>query len=443
MAAAYAAIVPLLEVPSGILADRWSRTGLLALASGALALSTLVGGLSANVATYVASAMILGVYFALNSGVIDSIVYDAVLEETGSSAAYETWIGRVRMIEAAAFASSALLGGVLADWSSARATYFVTVPFALASIAAFLRFDEPRLHRTDAPLPLSAHVATTLRAMTQIPQVRRVMLLAALTALLSQTVFEFGPLWLLALSAPAAFFGPYWAALGATTGVGGYLTSKLHLERRSSVLLLAIALAATPIPLALSGSVVAVAVAQVAVLLLVAIIGIRAGLLLHDAVPSAIRTGVSSGVGTFSWLLFFPFSLGFGWLAREHGVDRAGWVIVGVVGFLALLFAVSSRAPDRTGDGLKSSDPDVATPNAGTVRALVPAAVACRELVALASDYLDGELPADWRASLDAHLADCDGCRTYLEQIRVTIEALARLDPDAAIPQRTTGSGRT
>jgi hypothetical protein len=31
MAAAYAAVVPLLEVPSGILADRWSRSWLMAL----------------------------------------------------------------------------------------------------------------------------------------------------------------------------------------------------------------------------------------------------------------------------------------------------------------------------------------------------------------------------------------------------------------------------
>src|SRR5437764_10735964 len=46
MAAAYAAIVPLLEVPSGILADRWSRRGVLMLAGGAGLLSVLVGAIS-------------------------------------------------------------------------------------------------------------------------------------------------------------------------------------------------------------------------------------------------------------------------------------------------------------------------------------------------------------------------------------------------------------
>src|SRR5690349_9833565 len=138
MAAAYAAVVPLLEVPSGVLADRWSRNRLMVCASIALLASTLLGGLSTNVAMYVAAAMLLGVYFALNSGTVDSLVYDAVLEETGSSDDYETWIGRIRMVESGALVASALAGGVIAGWTSARLTYFVTLPFVAVAIVAFL-----------------------------------------------------------------------------------------------------------------------------------------------------------------------------------------------------------------------------------------------------------------------------------------------------------------
>jgi hypothetical protein len=142
---------------------------------------------------------------------------------------------------------------------------------------------------------------------------------------------------------PAAAFGPYWAALVATLGLGGYLTSKLHLERPRPVLLLAVTLAATSILLATSNSVTAVAIAQT-VLQLVAIVAIHAGLLLHDAVPPAIRTGVSSGVGTLSWVLFLPFSLVLGWLTRAHGVHLAGWVLLGVTGLLALLLTLPHAA---------------------------------------------------------------------------------------------------
>jgi MFS family permease len=437
MAAAYAAVVPLLEVPSGVLADRWSRSKILMVATVALAASSLLGGLSTNVGTYIAAAMILGVYFAINSGTVDSIVYDTVLEETGSSALYEKWIGRVRITESVALAGSALAGGVVAEWASPRLTYFVTVPFVLASLVAFARFNEPQLHRAQEPAALRKHVATTVSAMTRIPRVRQIMLLAALAALLSQAVFEFGPLWLVSLHAPAASFGPYWATLVATLGLGGYLTSKLHLERRGPVLLLAAALAATPILLATSNSIIAVAIAQAALLVAVGIVGIRAGLLLHDSVPSAIRTGVSSGAGTLSWLLFLPFSLVVGWLIRAYGVHWAGWVLTAAAGVLALLLIVSVRrqeapsGPDGAKEeGVTGGDQDV------------PADVTCRELVALVTDYLDGVLPGGWRAGLDRHLAGCEGCTTYVEQIREITDALKDLETGQQPPLPAAATAR-
>jgi MFS family permease len=416
MAAAYAAVVPLLEVPSGILADRWSRTWVMVCASVALIASSLLGGLSTNVATYVAAAMLLGVYFALSSGTVDSMVYDVVLEETGSSGAYEAWIGRVRMVESGALVASALAGGLLAGWTSARLTYFVTVPFVAVAIVAFRRFDEPRLHRAAGPVALRAHLALTLRTMTRRRDLRRVLLLAALVAVLSQAVFEFGPLWLVALDAPAAVYGPYWAALVSTLGVGGYLASKLALDRRAAVLPLALLGPAAALALPRTGSLAAVIGAQVALALSAAVIGIHAGRLLHDGVPSAVRAGVASGVGTLSWLIFLPCSLVLGWFAREHGVRPAGWFLAAAAGLVGLLLIASAhrRRPRPLGT---AGEP-----------APEPAELACKELVELVADYLDGVLPRERRDELQAHLAGCDGCSEYVRQIGATLRALRAAD---------------
>jgi hypothetical protein len=414
MAAAYAAVVPLLEVPSGILADRWSRSWVLVFATLALVASSLLGGLSENVPMYVVAAMILGVYFALNSGTVDSIVYDVVLEETGSSDLYETWIGRIRMVESAAFVASALAGGFLAGWTSARLTYFASVPFVAVATVAFLRFDEPRLHRSAEPVALRAHVALTFRTMTGQRDVRQVMLLAALVALLSQAVFEFGPLWLVALDAPATLFGPYWAALVSTLGVGGYLASKLDLARRPAVIGLAVAGPLATLALSQSGSLAAAIGAQAALALALAIIGIHAGRLLHDGVPSAIRAGVSSGVGTFSWMLFLPFSLVFGWFAREHGVQLSGWFLTGAASLVALLLIASAvrRRPEP-----------LAAP---------PDEVACKELVELVTGYLDGVLAPDLKHQFLTHVCGCEGCTEYVRQIGATIRALQFADLELA-----------
>ena len=44
--------------------------------------------------------------------------------------------------------------------------------------------------------------------------------------------------------------------------------------------------------------------------------------------------------------------------------------------------------------------------------------------------YLDGAIVADDRARLEAHLAECPHCSEYLAQLRITVAALGRAEPD-------------
>jgi anti-sigma factor RsiW len=60
--------------------------------------------------------------------------------------------------------------------------------------------------------------------------------------------------------------------------------------------------------------------------------------------------------------------------------------------------------------------------------------LACQELVELVTDYLDGALAPDLAASIDAHIADCPGCHSFLDQMRATMRLLGRL-PTAEVEQ--------
>jgi anti-sigma factor RsiW len=61
--------------------------------------------------------------------------------------------------------------------------------------------------------------------------------------------------------------------------------------------------------------------------------------------------------------------------------------------------------------------------------------LACQELVELVTDYLEGRLePAD-RERFDAHIAGCDACTAYLEQMRMTLEALGRIPAESLSAQ--------
>jgi anti-sigma factor RsiW len=57
-------------------------------------------------------------------------------------------------------------------------------------------------------------------------------------------------------------------------------------------------------------------------------------------------------------------------------------------------------------------------------------ALVCREAVALMTAYLDGALDAADRERLETHLAECAHCSEYLAQLRVTIDALGKVEVD-------------
>jgi predicted anti-sigma-YlaC factor YlaD len=45
----------------------------------------------------------------------------------------------------------------------------------------------------------------------------------------------------------------------------------------------------------------------------------------------------------------------------------------------------------------------------------------CQELVELVTDYFENALGPGDRARFDAHLAECPGCRLYLDQMQTTL----------------------
>ena len=60
-----------------------------------------------------------------------------------------------------------------------------------------------------------------------------------------------------------------------------------------------------------------------------------------------------------------------------------------------------------------------------------PSGISCRELVDLVTDYLEGAMTPEDVARFEAHIAGCDACTMYLEQMRDTLAILGELTPDS------------
>ncbi len=60
--------------------------------------------------------------------------------------------------------------------------------------------------------------------------------------------------------------------------------------------------------------------------------------------------------------------------------------------------------------------------------------LACQEVVELVTAYIEGTLdPADVKR-FEAHIAGCDACTTYVEQMRATIATLGRIEIESLSP---------
>ena len=61
------------------------------------------------------------------------------------------------------------------------------------------------------------------------------------------------------------------------------------------------------------------------------------------------------------------------------------------------------------------------------MRIAIAPKITCRELVQLITDYLEDDLSKRDRRRFERHLRGCDGCTTYVEQMRQTVRLAGSL----------------
>ncbi len=72
-----------------------------------------------------------------------------------------------------------------------------------------------------------------------------------------------------------------------------------------------------------------------------------------------------------------------------------------------------------------------------------PLQITCKEFVELVTAHEDGVLPERDRIRFESHRERCPGCRAYLQQFRLTIDALRSLPREVAEPDNLDELART
>lgn len=349
MIAAYSVVMLLVETPSGVLADRWSRKGVLVLASLALASSALIGANSHAQITYIMAAMVWGVFFALYSGAYDSMVYDTVYEMTGNSKLFEKFLGRVKFMDSSALVAGSLLGGLIATRYGLRAPYLLTIPSALVAIIALSFFKEPTLHKSEVSVPVIKHIRATFAAVLRNKDIAIVMIVLITSSTISYTLLEFSQVWLLALSVPVGLYGLANASLLTSIGLGGALASRFKIYRFRVLLGTLGLMLFSACSLVFSRNAWIIVASQI--VLSTSLIGLNVvfSRMLHDSLPSAVRAGSASAVSTITRLFVIPMAVLLGYLSRQFNVFSASSIFV-ILAVIVTFFALQeARKNNNTG----------------------------------------------------------------------------------------------
>ncbi|MEO5627771.1 MAG: MFS transporter [Candidatus Saccharimonadales bacterium] len=337
MVAIMSIVMLVVETPSGVLADRWSRKGVMLLGCGSLLLAGIVGGFSYNEAAYILSTVFWGIYAALYSGTYDSVIYDVNLEEHGDSSRYEYYLGRLRAVEGLAFVLGALGGGLIANYIGMRATFFLSLPFLLLGGIILLSFKEPKLHKMEVSEPVFRHIRQTFAAVLRNRQLLPVVVSTVGFAVLMDTIFELSQLWFIAVAAPLALYGIFSATLFSTWTIGGMIAARLRGPIMSIVGLIII-----------FASLLGLIFVRNYWLILLSQFLLGAGLVgygvilskkLHDELPSKLRAGSSSVISTLGRTILIPGSLVFTYVANQQTIFTASYLLlavaaIAIVGYL-------------------------------------------------------------------------------------------------------------
>jgi len=342
MVAVMSVVILAVETPSGVLADRWSRKGVMLLGCLALLLSGILGGLSYTVPIYILSTTFWGIYAALYSGVYDSVIYDTTLEEQGSAKKYEYYLSRFRIVEGCAFVVGALAGGLIATQLSMRETFYLALPGILLAMVFMIRFREPTLHKAEVAEPVLKHIHQTFAAVLRNRYLLPIVIAVVGFAVLQDTLYELYQLWFIAINTPLALYGLLAAAVLSTWAIGGLIVSRLQ-GRASSVGGLVIVIL-TLLGLIYLRNPWLLLAAQFLLGAYLTAYGVILSRKLHDELPSKLRAGSSSVVSTLGRAIMIPGSLLFTSFANQRNVFTATYLLLGmaVITIVAYLFTLRS-----------------------------------------------------------------------------------------------------
>lgn len=325
----------LLEVPSGVWADKYSRKHLLFLGQVIRAAGYLCWALFPSFWGFLIGFMAWGVESATSSGTFQALVYDE-LKLVGKEAEFTKVIGRCRSISFIAV----LIASVLASPAIALGYTTIIVWSSLAVLAAgMIILSLPRARQAESTRETEywSIFRTGIRELQDKPGLVHFLIFLALATALPGALDEFWTIFADQSGLPKYGLGLFLATLSGAEAVGSFLAHRFeHFSNRSFYLTFTI-----------NGLILGLAAwwFQVPALLLLVVFSFSFTLMqvifegrLQHTIESNSRATIASVSGFITEIGALAVFFSFGWAAQLAGYRMGFLIFAGVIALVGLIY---------------------------------------------------------------------------------------------------------
>lgn len=346
--AIYMTLTLVLDVPAGVLADRWGRKNMLVAAIGFFIAADIVLGSSTSFLMYCAGTVLWGLFTVSYYG-----TYEALLFDTAKHLKRKGEYSRINATQKAYFmlgiAISSILAGFIASQLSMQASYYLSIiPLLIAGVVALSLTEPPRDDGDDESIEEEtvSHWKQTFRAIKEVAATRvlRSIALSMLVLMAMQNpIYEFGQYVYM-----AAFNGdPFLVAV--VNGVGGLMLVVGFLLARcytGKYVVFAIAMIAAIALMAVLQNIAGVGMLMIA-LLLMPLMENTVQVSVQHAVTSKRRATMTSAINFVSNVFVVPFAFVFAYVAEHASIWTAYGMLAAVAAVILGIYLVHAKSLPR------------------------------------------------------------------------------------------------
>lgn len=306
-----------LDIPSGILADKWSRKGMLVVSALALAICSLLLGSSSGFAIYAIGYALYSLYVVCTSGTYQAITYDS-LHEDGKSKDYSKIMGRAYALFLCGAGVANIASGFIADNFGYRMPFYITVISCFTNVLVMLSLREPIFHKPENKKKILRQLANTSKAVINVPLLRILAIIMSLFAVVELFKADFGQLYFLRYVTEPQLLGLLWAVYAFTWAIGGFIAHRLHNRLNELVI-------GATLPVLLMGFIdnrLALVLFNIQAIASAALMN-QIETRIQDETPSYVRASVISVLSSIGRIIAIPASLVLGWIFKNYGAFAA------------------------------------------------------------------------------------------------------------------------